>query len=159
MYPKRIIASISKWLSFWASRKKRDRDQCCQLGRNFVNRPKFHFFGRWRFRKFRPRNFGLKFPNMAEISLFGQKMTKNRLNGTKKYWNLKNPLTFTPNFGTFCESLKKWIKNRCKFLATISKFYKLFFSLKFFKFFFNFLHFEKKLSHKNAIKMEGRVKI
>ena len=114
--------------------------QCCQLGRNFVNWQKFHSFGRWRFRKFRPRNFGLKWPKMAEILILGK-----NLRNFGQFWPKINNF-FVPNFGLFCNSSRNGIKHR-HFLGLhlsflLKKISNIFQSKIFPKISF-FLHFEK----------------
>ena len=63
-------------------------NQYCQLGRNFVNWPKFHFICRWNFSKFRPRNFTWNPLKMAEILLkmiFCPKMADILLKSGRNY--------------------------------------------------------------------------
>ena len=101
--------------------------QYCQLGRNFVNWTKFHIFGRWSFRKFRPRNFGQKWSISAEI------LSK------LKMWP-KSAEIVNRN-GRIDRNLTKKVDS--KIIENLSEL-----------FFKNLYWRLKKLSHKNAIKLD-----
>ena len=122
----------------------------------FRNSAEIRYFWPMKFQKISATKFWSKTAKNSRNFNIWQKLAKIRQKLTQKCLKFqKKSLTF-PN--QFCESLRNGLTTKTKFLVPMA-YLGHFFNLKFFKKCWFFFSLKKKLSHKNAIKMEGRVKI
>ena len=143
---------------FKICKNKLTKIQCCQIVRNFAKCPKFYSDCRWTFRKFRARNFSQKRPKFYFCPKRARKWPKfNKKTANFGYFSFGNFKLFPPSMiviFTFLspsqncpKMLRLWLNFPCQYLLQ----WKEYFSRKFPIFFASL----KKLSHKNAIKIEG----